>query len=88
MENLEKCSSSALLVPQETSWSSHSYRRPVVKQLWKHARCWKEREKGDWERGEVNGKKFLVRRRGRKVSPKELFAHEKNAASRRACARS
>ena len=46
MENLEKCSSSALLVPQETSWSSHSHRRrPVVKQLWKHARCWR-RETG------------------------------------------
>ena len=81
-KNSEKCSSSALLVPQETS-RSLALGRPIVKRLWKHARCRRRRGGGrerERETGndEVNGKKFSVRRRrGRKVSPKELFIREK-----------
>ena len=59
LENLEKCSSSALLVPQETSPRLGRRPTPIVKQLWKHAKVLGRRE-GDWERDEVNGKKFPV----------------------------
>ena len=51
-------------------------RPPVVKRLWKHARCRPgkegegEREAADGERDEVNGNKFSVRR-GRKRGERE-----------------